>query len=79
MVLVFDESGACIRVPALFFFEIYGRTVGEPSGFLAGGTASEASVAVGVRPRAVFFCESFGGRPRKLVGRFEGGDGTVGQ
>ena len=48
-------------------------------GFLAGGTASEASVAVGVRPRAVFFCESFGGRPRKLVGRFEGGDGTVGQ
>ena len=79
MVLVFDESGACIRGLALFFFEMYGRTAGEFTGFLAGGTASKASVAVSVRPRAVFFCESFGGRPRKFVGRFEGGDGTVGQ
>ena len=60
-------------------FLIYGRTAGEPMGFMAGRTASEASVAVGVRPGAVFFCESFGGRPRKLVGRFGGKDGTVGQ
>ena len=36
------------------------------------GTSSEASLAVGVRPRAVFFCESFGGRPRELVGHFGG-------
>ena len=60
--MVFDESGACIREPALFFSEIYRRPVGAPSGYLSGEKASEGFrgrelflIAVGVQ---VFFCET---------------------